>query len=72
MKNSSIHHEIIDSINQYDHDEYDYDDIIDQALKDKKYLFDALLNQFNDDDTSESESEDGSDREDGSADNDNN
>ena len=55
MKNSSTHYAIMDAINQYDHDEYEYDDIIDQALKDKKYLFDALLNQFNDDDTSESE-----------------
>ena len=47
LKNSPTHQTIIDTINEYDQDDYDYNDIVDQAIKDKKYLFHAILDKFN-------------------------
>ena len=58
LKNSPTHQAITDAINEHDLDEYVYDDIVDQVIKDNSYLFDELLEHFNEDPTSdESESE---------------
>ena len=65
LKNSPTHQAITDAINEYDQDAYDYKDIVDQGIKDKKYLFDELLDKFNEDTTSsESDSEDESEHDD--------
>ena len=65
LKNSPTHQAITDAINEYDQDAYDYNDIVDQEIKDNKYLFDELLDKFNEDTTSsESDSEDESEHDD--------
>ena len=61
MRNSSAHNEIREAINEYFNDGYDYDNAVKLALKDKKYVFDLLLNQFDSDSSSESDTEDDND-----------
>ena len=43
---SPVHRQIKDVINKYVTDGYNYDHATDRAFKDKKYLFDALLDKF--------------------------
>ena len=57
MRNSPAHNKIREAINEYFNEGYDYDDAVKLALKDKKYLFDLLLNQFDSDSSSESDTE---------------
>ena len=49
LKNSPTHQAITDDINEHDLDEYVYDDVVDKVIKDNSYLFDELLEQFNED-----------------------
>jgi hypothetical protein len=61
IKDSPIHHEIKDAINEYAQeagDDYDYNEIVNRAFKNKKHLFDTILDMFNaDSDDSETETE---------------
>ena len=58
MRSSSAHNEIKGAINAYFKDGYDFDDAVKLALKDKNYVFDLLLNQFDSDSSSERDTED--------------
>ena len=58
MRNSSAHNEIKEAITAYFKDGYDFDDAVKLALKDNKYVFDLLLNQFDSDSSSERDTED--------------
>ena len=58
MRNSSAHNEIKGAINEYFNDGYDFYDAVKLALKDKNYVFDLLLNQFDSDSSSERDTED--------------
>ena len=57
MRSSSAHNEIKEAINAYFKDGYDFDDAVKLALKDKNYVFDLLLNQFDSDSSSERDTE---------------
>ena len=57
MRSSSAHNEIKGAINAYFKDGYDFDDAVKLALKDKNYVFDLLLNQFDSDSSSERDTE---------------
>ena len=58
MRSSSAHNEIKGAINEYFNDGYDFNDAVKLALKDKNYVFDLLLNQFDSDSSSERDTED--------------
>ena len=45
------------AINEYFNEGYEYDDAVKLALKDTKYVFDLLLNQFNSDSSCVAESD---------------
>ena len=57
MRSGSAHNEIKGAINAYFKDGYDFDDAVKLALKDKNYVFDLLLNQFDSDSSSERDTE---------------
>ena len=63
MRTSSAHNEIKEAINAYFKDGYDFDDAVKLALKDKNYVFDLLLNQFDSDSSSERDTEEDRDSE---------
>jgi hypothetical protein len=60
IKDSLMHHEIKDDINEYAQeagDDYYYNEIVNRAFKDKKHLFDTILDMFNADIEIETESD---------------
>ena len=57
MKSSPTHQKLKDSVNQFVDDGNEFDDAVKMAIRHNKYMFDAILDQFDDNEDSDEETD---------------